>query len=770
MLSLSQLVSQSLAAFSSTSRKLLAAHNIVLIETPLAFTGNHVTMEFSIGITQFCRRLVITLFGIYNLVGALSIVKQPHSIGIQEGRTFTLDCVVQSRNQAYVVWYKEESPGSNVPLSSYKQIRNSAPEAERLAIIGAGNTYNLRVIRANSVDEGRYQCVAYSRGSSVKSLVASVTVLPPGDAVSCHLYPQHVHIGAMLNYTCRPPESIQNAVVTWWRGTQQISSTVMLPDGGLKLRYIVEDIDNYVPFTCIVGYDITQANGLNCSIVPLHVPMTGNLNPHYNRVPVGSNAAFRCSSVAAPPVNKIKWLVGYGKTSKISGTGGRYEIKGEPYDRSSSTLIIKHIARSDNGTIVRCVMMNEIKQKQIAMAYVIVSGPSIPPQTTLRPGMATNRPMFRRTTRPRMRTQRPMITTRRRFKPTLPPRPDPRTTGPFATKRTTVFKPPRKPKAKNTDGVEISVAGRNPTRAATPSVNINNEEGETSPSNNHSVVPAVASICVLLVLIIAISGFLYFAVFRRKLFNKKNLNGEVRFKKPHESNHAGLTAEERAAARMSLRLQTIEVVVNQPPPEWQSKLTDVKRAENNEYTNFANAKKKLPESPPPAYTKKHSPKAGKRRCESNENQQNGVDRENELNERQENDTVYALPAKKPCGRHGDNSPSHQNARRKTSDSKKRLLSQDYNDNRDDLDDEIEWDQSSWDSDSFEDEEETAERVGKHRQMYSGQVQEQIYANTTEERRDDNTDDYGPEYGNLPNMDTDETDPTYSRVASLTNYL
>ncbi|XP_072018746.1 uncharacterized protein [Amphiura filiformis] len=549
-------------------------------------------MEWSTGIARLCRSLeivFITLFGIYNLAAALSIVEQPESIGVHEGETFILNCVVESTSQAYVVWYKEEAPGNNVALSSYKQIRREAPEAERLSIVGAGNTYNLRIQSAANADESDYRCVGYSRGSVVKSQVARVTVLPPGEGVSCQTYPQHVHSGALLNYICRAPPSLTSATLTWWRGDQPISTVQTLPDGALKLHYIVDDFDNYVPFTCTVGADINQANGLNCSIVPFQVPLEPNLNPHFNKVSVGGNAAFRCSAVASPPVNRIKWLVGYGSSSKVSRTGGRYEVKAEPRDLTASTLIIKNIRTADNGTTVRCVVMNAISQKEIATAYVIVSGYNTLPQTTPIPKI-TNRPVFRETTRSYRRTQRPRPTSAK-VKTTPRQATTRRTRKAFTTKNTRLYKPRIK-------DVEISVHDGIPTTITSLDHNDNgSQHTENSSPSKSSIVPATASVCVLIVLLIIFGGIMYFVVFRRKMLNKNKFASELRYsKKSYDANGgAVLTAEERAAARMSLRLQTIEVVVNQPPPEWQCKLDDVKPIEN-EYTQYASKSNDIPES------------------------------------------------------------------------------------------------------------------------------------------------------------------------------
>ena len=731
-------------------------------------------MESPTGILKLYRSFCATFAGMFyllSLVGALSIIEQPRSKGVQEGTTFTLNCVVESASQTYVVWYKEESPGSNIPLSSYKTIRREAPEAERLSIIGAGNTYNLRIIRARTADEGSYQCVAYSRGSSVKSTIARVTVLPAGESVMCQTYPQHVHIGDTLRYTCRPPPSMPSSTtMAWWKGVERVplSSVIRLQDGGLQLRYAVGEMDNYVPFTCTVGTDFTQAYGLNCSSIPLQIPLDASLDPVFNKVSVGRNAAFRCSAVASPPVNKIKWLVGFGKSAKISGTGGRYEVKSNPKNLAESTLIIKNVVTSDNGTSVRCVLQNDLRQKDIAQAFVIVNNnpltpDTIPPATTRRPQI-TRRPVIRTTRRPVRRTQRPRtrmhaqrpIATTARPKATNQPIAPQRTTKPLTTKFKQFFQPYHPGR-----DVEISVHGGMRTKGINPSIetNDNGEDNFSSPQSSSNLISIVATICVLLILLLVIGGVVYFVVFRRKLLKKNNFNGEVKYRKSYDPK-GELTTEERAAARMSLRLQTIEVVVNQPPPEWQSKLKDVKPVEND-FTKFNGKPDGIPESPPPAYSRNPT---DNNKSLSNE-EQNGVDRRNSQEEEIENDAIYALPAKKPSTskrEHDENRENHQKASRQVSDTRKRLLSQDYNDQNNEVDDDIEWDQSSWDNSSFEDEEETVERIN-HAHMYSGPATgEKIYANTPHDELEMNTVDYGPTYGNLPL----KADPDYSRVASL----
>ena len=695
------------------------------------------------------------MFYLLNLVGALSIIEQPRSKGVHEGTTFTLNCVVESASQTYVVWFKEESPGSNIPLSSYKSIRREAPEAERLSIVGADNTYNLRVVGARTADESSYQCVAYSHGSSVKSTVARITVLPAGESVMCQTYPQHVHIGDTLRYTCRPPPSMSSSTtMAWWRGTERVplSSVVRLQDGGLQLRYSVGEMDNYVPFTCTVGTDFTQAYGLNCSSIPLQIPLDASLDPTFNKVSVGRNAAFRCSAVASPPVNRIKWLVGYGKTAKVSGTGGRFEVKSDPNNLSQSTLIIKNVGTSDNGTSVRCVLQNDLRQKDIAQAFVIVNDNPLTPDTI--PPAATRRPKIRTTRRPIRRTQRPRtrIHAQRPIATTAPPT----THKPLTTRFKQFFDPYYPGK-----DVEISVHDGINTKDKIPSTETedNGEDSFSAPQSSRNLIAAVATVSVLLILLLVIGGVVYFVVFRRKLLNKNNLNGEVKYRKSYDPK-GQLTTEERAAARMSLRLQTIEVVVNQPPPEWQSKLKDVKPVEND-YTKFNGKSDSIPESPPPAYSRNPT---DNNKSHSHE-EQNGVNRRNSQEEEVENDAIYALPAKKPSTtkrEHDENRENHQKASRQVSDTRKRLLSQDYNDQNKEIDDDIEWDQSSWDNSSFEDEEETAERT-KQRQVYSGATSgEKIYANTPHDELEMNIADYGPTYGNLPL----KVDPDYSRVASL----
>lgn len=526
----------------------------------------------------------LPLFALFTGTCALTdaFSREPVNQTVRAGETVTFHCTVASSRSTYlyVYWYKSfgYSNSPSMPISSARTINSNADS--RYSIVGTGLQYNLQIRDVEVGDTSYYKC-RYYNGQFFDSQIAELNVFDESRTPRCQYQPLNPEVGAMVSISCAPGSPASRSSLTLWRGTHgyQVTNLNRQSDGSITYRFQLRENDNNREYTCNNGR--TYDNIHNCSVTPLSIKSTISFTPGVNYGMPGDEIRFSCQATGVPAFSSYRWLLGVGaSTLRITTSVGRYIFS---TNGDSARLTILGLKLSDNNTAVRCVAVNNLGHREMALGKIIVQSPHHIPTDVI----TTAKPIAVQTTHGSVVQEFPLDVT-------------------------TVM-----------DHREKAVLKSEPPIQGVSSENTSQKENSTnvkislnkSPNKKNSVaLPIILTLLVVLVIVIIIIFIILIKktdkpppeLLKRLSLRKPAVLKRISVRRPQFLERftirkswqgaklkveAGVDALQKRATwggrpneneekRKSLRDQ-IEVVVNPPPPEWKLKVEDVNKAQRN---------------------------------------------------------------------------------------------------------------------------------------------------------------------------------------------
>ncbi|XP_038048137.1 uncharacterized protein LOC119722161 [Patiria miniata] len=518
---------------------------------------------------MLCYGIVLVTIALSS-VTALDFVSGPGSVIIPAGGTARLKCVADLRTvrgSLTLYWYKaQDGGGYYITGGSEVYARNLGAERYSLETSSVNGEYSyiLKIAAVEAVDSGQYRCMGVDAGGSTSSPRGTLSVVQAAtsEPLTCSYYPESPSLGQTVTFACTAPRGISPEMLSWWMaGTVRIQpSANPSTNHGISFVKTLDNNDNFAEFTCLVGTSFDTANNMNCSVMPLAVPIRAEVTPQTALALLGGSATFRCRGTAIPRVTRYRWICGSGvSTVKIATSRGRFTVIN---NGDSSTLTIGRISMQDNDLSVRCVVMNEITKNigsatiqvtthiQTTRATTSLMSPSISPVgTTEKPTESLNP----------IQPREPMDPSQ--------PTPSIRTTGKVLGSTNQQISTTND----NGDVINILGCGKDCGEKLSPQQSPDGEEG----SSNSALAAAlsVLAICALA------TGVIVYIAYTKRGRTSGRVTKRKRKNKPLKRLRSLRLSVSNSKPELinpdSVRLKTIEVIVNSPPPEWQHRVRDV---------------------------------------------------------------------------------------------------------------------------------------------------------------------------------------------------
>ncbi|XP_071801236.1 uncharacterized protein [Asterias amurensis] len=521
------------------------------------------------------RALVVTFAVFLPFSTAAGFIDTPGTVVVHVGETAILQCSVDLINvqgSMTMYWYKGMRSGGGVYVTIGQSVQAKGFGAERYSLDTSNVrdvfTYNLMITNAELADSGQYQCVAVDQGGTSRTDPGSLSVVQEAsnEPLRCSIYPEAPTLGQTVTFSCIAPRGISPDMLTWWMdGTVQIQPEAHLAnEHGISFVKTLAEADNFAEFTCLVGSSFsTTRNGMNCSVTPLAVPIRAEVTPSVLNAVIAGKATFRCRGTAIPSVQRYRWLYGSGdSTIKIAESKGRFSVVN---NGDSSTFTITRLTAEDNSMMVRCVVMNAItKTFGLAELHVSSTQAEITNQQTTTPTAQPDEVSSLSTTIARNQDTTSGIT--------------PGVTYQVSTKAEVADTTGTHATTEHGTGVVINVHGcvENCGEKLSPQQNPSDNSAE---SGNGAVAAVISLLAICALVIVAIVYLVYKKkggpkggrVLKRKLQKNKAIE---RLRSLRLSTVS--TSNQDLVTRDSVRLKTIEVIVNPPPPVWKFRVHDVR--------------------------------------------------------------------------------------------------------------------------------------------------------------------------------------------------
>ncbi|XP_071801415.1 uncharacterized protein [Asterias amurensis] len=519
-----------------------------------------------------CCALVITFAVFFPCLTAAGFIDTPGNVTVHVGESVILQCSIDPKNfkEAMIMyWYKTTiSDGFFVTYGQSVWAVQNLFGAERYSLdtsnVGGVFIYNLRITNAEVADSGQYQCRATDVDGTRRAEPVRLTVTVQetnNETMSCSIYPEAPTLGQTVTFSCIAPRAISPDMLTWMDGTFQIiqPKANLANEHGISFVKTLAETDNFAEFTCLVGSSFsTTRKGMNCSVTPLAVPIQAEVTPSVLNAAIADNATFRCRGTAIPSVQRYRWLYGSGdSTIKVYESKGRFSVVN---NGDSSTFTITRLTAEDNSMMVRCIVQNAItKTFDLAELHVSTTRMEFTSQRKTTPAAKTDEVSSLSTT-----IARNQDTTSG-------------TSGTIIMKSTqdgAIETTQNHTTAENHNG-DINFftdapqdcmnecAGKIYPKKKSPS------DGSRTAHRASAVVFSLLSLCALLV----VGATVYMFVVYTKKKDPAAGGGRLWIKSPRLSILSN--SHQDLALGDSVRLKTIEVMVNIPTPEWMFRVHDV---------------------------------------------------------------------------------------------------------------------------------------------------------------------------------------------------
>ncbi|XP_022089930.1 uncharacterized protein LOC110978904 [Acanthaster planci] len=506
---------------------------------------------------------VVFVTAFLSLAAAVNFLSGPSNTVVPVGGTARLKCVADLRTVRGTVtlyWYKAQD-GGGYYITGGSDIYSRNLGAERYSLetssVNGEYSYTLKITSVEAVDSGQYQCMGVDSSGHTRSPRGSLSVVQAAtdEPLTCSFYPQSPTVGQTVTFSCIAPRGIAPEMLSWWMAhSVRIQPSAHLSNNhGISFVKTLSNADNFAEFTCLVGSSFDTTNNMNCSVTPLAVPIRAEVTAETAFVVADRTATFRCRGTAIPPVTRYRWIYGSGRnTIKISTSRGRYTVIN---NGDSSTLTIAGITMQDNGQTVRCVVLNEVTKTIGSSTLRVTNRIQTTQKTTILTSSSTS----------------PMYSTVLTETPTASLDPSQPTTSVRVTGDILVSTN-QQIHTTNDHGDVINIVGcKDCGGKISPQQNPGDEE--KSSNSTLAVALGILAICALVAGIIAYivytkRGRTSGRVIKRKWKNKP-------LQRLRSLRQSVSSSNQDVVNPNSVRLKTIEVIVNQPPPEWQLRVKDV---------------------------------------------------------------------------------------------------------------------------------------------------------------------------------------------------